>query len=263
MKMERTDVAILVNSTPKYYFILNFFFGMLRRYAPNLKWPVYFATEVPEDPVCALLKGKYGVNILTIPSSAAGFLESRWAALQMLSQYTYCLPLQDDFILEATMDSTAIRGILDFMDFYPDVASARLMPCPGPVATDPDVIPNWKLLTRNDTYAFVFQATLWRTADCLKWYEHICRLLEAQAPKAITDPVERRRLEISQNIAENFQGQSEFWKLFDQGSRHLAWIRRGEQPNAVYLSPFPYRPTAIVRGNYETWAQELAKREGF
>ena len=44
-RMDRTDVAILVNSTPAYYYILPLFFTMLRRYAPDLEWPVYLATE--------------------------------------------------------------------------------------------------------------------------------------------------------------------------------------------------------------------------
>jgi hypothetical protein len=30
----------------------------------------------------------------------------------------------------------------------------------------------------------------------------------------------------------------------------------------VYLSPWPYRPTAIVQGRLEPWAAELGKREG-
>jgi hypothetical protein len=30
----------------------------------------------------------------------------------------------------------------------------------------------------------------------------------------------------------------------------------------VYLSPWPYRPTAIVHGRLEPWAAELGLREG-
>jgi hypothetical protein len=47
------------------------------------------------------------------------------------------------------------------------------------------------------------------------------------------------------------------------GNIHLAWPREGAHPNAVYLCPWPYRPTAVVRGLFESWANELAKREGF
>jgi hypothetical protein len=262
--MDRTDVAVLVNSTPAYYYILPFFFGMLRRYAPNLKWAVFLATEVPNDPMCIRMRDEHGVQLLTIPTSDAGFLESRRAALEQLGKYKYCFPLQDDFILEAAMDADAITAVLDMLDFNMNFVSARLMPCPGPIASDPDVAPGWKLLTRADPYGFVFQATLWKTEACLKWYMHICNALEAAAPKAFTEPGLRRQIEISQNIAENSQGQSEFWGLTERARwQHIAWVRKGPQPNAVYLSPFPCRPTAIVRGYFEEWAKELARREGF
>jgi hypothetical protein len=29
------------------------------------------------------------------------------------------------------------------------------------------------------------------------------------------------------------------------------------------LCPWPYRPTAIVKGRLEPWAEELGRREGF
>jgi hypothetical protein len=65
--MDRTDVVILVNSTPKYYYILELFFGMLRRYAADLKWDIVLATEMPNHPECKLVEKKYGVKILQIP----------------------------------------------------------------------------------------------------------------------------------------------------------------------------------------------------
>jgi hypothetical protein len=34
-------------------------------------------------------------------------------------------------------------------------------------------------------------------------------------------------------------------------------------PNAVMLSPFPYRPTAVEKGKVGEWVYEFAKREGF
>jgi hypothetical protein len=52
--MDRTDVAILVNSTPTYYYILPLFFTMLRRYAPDLQWPIYLATEELDHEVIRL-----------------------------------------------------------------------------------------------------------------------------------------------------------------------------------------------------------------
>ena len=43
---------------------------------------------------------------------------------------------------------------------------------------------------------------------------------------------------------------------------HLAWPRTGSWSNAVYLCPWPYRPTAVTRGNLEPFAKELFQREG-
>ena len=96
----------------------------------------------------------------------------------------------------------------------------------------------------------------------MKWYEHIVGILELMAPKATSTPSKRREVELTQNIAENGLGQTEFWKWTEErGEHHLAWVRKGAWPNAVYLSPFPYRPTAIVRGSVEPWVYELLKRE--
>jgi hypothetical protein len=65
------------------------------------------------------------------------------------------------------------------------------------------------------------------------------------------------------NFAENADGQRFFWKFSHaRGDVHLAWVRAGPWSNAVYLSPWPYRPTAIVQGKLEPWAAELGKREG-
>ena len=64
--MNTNNVAYLINSTPKYYYILELHLVLLRRYAPNLKWPVYLATEEPDHPVCKLLQEKYEVEILVL-----------------------------------------------------------------------------------------------------------------------------------------------------------------------------------------------------
>lgn len=265
--MERDDVCILLNSTPKYFFLLPFNIALIRRYAPTCQWTIYFATEVPDHPLCAELVETYGVRILSLPPEHAGFLESRRAALEQLREkHTYCLPLQEDFLLEQPMNDLELTRLLGTMDADPRIASARLMPCPGPDARDEThpVLTNWKVLTAsNDSMGFVFQATLWRTAACHEWYETICKELERIAPVRTTDPKQRKYLEITANLAENARGQAKFWDWSrKQEHTHIAWIRRGPWPNAVYLSPFPYRPTAVVRGTLEEWAIELGRREG-
>lgn len=262
--MERTDVVILVNSTPKYYYILEFFFGMLRRYAPDLKWDLVFATEERNHPVCKRLEQKYNVQILDIPVESSGFLNSRCKALQMLvGKYAYCLPLQDDFILEGSMNAFVIEKLFDYFAADPKLVSARLMPCPGPVSQEL-VYPFWAPIGRNDEYKFVFQATLWKTEACLEWYSRICGVLDIMAPVDTTHASRRFQIELKENIAENRIGQDVFSEWSEErGYKHIAWIRKGPWSNAVYLCPFPYRPTAIVRGKLEGWAEDLAKREGF
>ena len=242
--------------------------GMLKRYAPDLRWPIIFATELPDHLISKELR-ELGVRILQLDKDNSGFLESRLVSLKALeSEFKYCLPLQDDFILEGAMNAIAIRHLLYIMDENFDIVSARLMPCPGPKgSSDLNCIelPDWRYLSNKvDTYGFVFQATLWSLNPCIKWYSEIIQVLDEIAPKRSFTASQRNHQEVRVNLAENAQGQSIFWKMSTiAGYKHIAWIRKGVQPNAVYLSPFPYRPTAIVHGKLEDWAKELAKREGF
>lgn len=260
LRMENT--VYLVNSTPKYYFMLPLHFALLRRYAPHWKGGVVLATEEPEHPICQKVHKEYGVELLRILEEDAGFLDSRRAALRLLQKralYDTVLPMQEDFLLDRSPD----WGALDVAEqtLHRGVASVRLMPCPGPAG---DGLGDWIPVTPTaDTYGFTFQATLWRLDSCLAWYERICDELERKCPRARTDPKKRVQVEVGSNLAENAEGQGYFWEMSaERGETHVGWKRRGPQPNAVYLSPWPYRPTAIVRGAVEGWASELARREG-
>jgi len=266
--MDRDDCVLFVNSTPAYYYILPLFFRLLRRYAPSLKWAVILATEEPWHPVCQEVSKKFGVELLTIPQASKGFLESRLATLEhLLSRFTYCFPLQEDFLLEMPMDRDAFVALFSALDRNPLVASARCMPCPGPSVKAPvhSEFPGWKTLGKTtDQYGFTFQATLWRTVAAAEWYGQICATLDGICSKEAENAAARRKtIELTENLAENPNGQHEFWAWSaEKNYEHLAFERAGPQPNAVYLSPFPYRPTAIVRGRLEPWAEELARREG-
>lgn len=77
----------------------------------------------------------------------------------------------------------------------------------------------------------------------------------------VIPPGSQNKLAIKVNIAEIMRGQEILFSL-GKGKIHLAWPREGSHPNAVYLCPWPYRPTAVVRGNLESWAVDLANREG-
>jgi hypothetical protein len=247
--------AYLVNSTPKYYGLLALHFTLIKRYAPLLTMPLFLATEEPEHPVCRQLTAM-GVEIIPLAKTDAGFLDSRRAALEALrGRYDYVLPMQEDFLLDRTPDYTAIEAALDLLKEH---TSVRLMPCPGPGGLQLGNGP-WARIAHNDTYAFTFQATVWRLEDCYGWYRALCEKLELEWPKATTPEEKRRHVEIRGNFAENAEGQRFFWEVCK--GTHIGWRRAGPWSNAVYLSPWPYRPTAIVQGKLEAWALELGKRE--
>jgi hypothetical protein len=260
--------AYLVNSTPKYYYMLPLHFALVRRYADFIPFTLILATEEPDHPICQEVAKEYGVELLTLKPAEAGFLDSRAAALRALAltgRFLYVLPMQEDFLLDRTPDITYIVEAISILQGADGViASTRLMPCPGAKGPVFKSMKSWGgLLPEKDEYGFTFQATLWRLEDCCAWYTALCEKLEEDYPLASTSPDRRKQIEVSINYAENAEGQRFFWKFFKERRQvHLGWIRRGAWSNAVYLSPWPYRPTAIVKGRLEPWAAELAQREG-
>lgn len=262
--MDRSDVCYLLNSTPKYFYLLPLHMALLRRYA-NIKWPVYLATEDIDNPVCEVLRRDYDVKILALSLEESGFLESRAAAVRLLpSEIRYVLPMQEDFLLERDVKKDAIEESIRMMDSFPAIGSMRWMPCPGPVTGDSDFGQaggHWAPITEKDTFRFTYQATLWRREIMQEWFTLLLEQFELDYPEQISYK-ERMALQIRSNYAENARGQNYFTRWLGHLS-HLAWIRVHKAPNAVYLSPWPYRPTAVTNGRLEAWAVELAKREGF
>jgi len=262
--MEMDQVAYLVNSTPNYYYLLPLHFTLVKRYAPFMEH-LFLATEVPDHPVCEEVK-EMGVTL--IPLKRSGFLDSRADALQQLSlsgKFRYVLPVQEDFLLDRIPDLGAlVEAQMIMEDSKGVIASTRLMPSPGPRGPAFSCRPSWFGLTSaTDAYGFTFQATLWSVDACCAWYTALTEKLEAEWPVATTPPQQRTHIEVRGNFAENAAGQQFFWKFFkERGQAHLGWARAGPWPNAVYLSPWPYRPTAIVHGRLEPWAAELGLREG-
>lgn len=265
-------VAYLVNSTPSCYYMLPVHFALVRRYAPFMK-NLFLATEVPEHPICLAVAAEYAVELIPLKMRDEGFLESRRAALLALKdRFQFVLPVQEDFLLERSADEEAMLEALKILtEMSADIVSARLMPCPGPkggalAAASFEPHDRWAFLSeKTDEYGFTFQATLWNIKACYTWYNAVCERLEDAYPLSSTNPELRRHIEIRANFAENAEGQRFFWKIFssnDYDALHIAWRRAGPWSNAVYLSPWPYRPTAIVQGRLEPWAQELAAREG-
>lgn len=252
--MERSDIAYLINSYPNYYYILDLHLGLLRRYASSCKWPIYFATEEPEHKISIMLKDKYGVNILILEKENSSFLTSRKRALELLPEnIKYVMPMQEDFLLERYIDTNSIEESIKILDEEEKIFCVRYMPCPGPHKDNISYRSKWKHISDKDTYRFCFQASLWKRNECQEWYSAICDEVTKRG---------RKELELKMNIAENEIGQSLFLSLFNNKST-IAYIREHKEPNAVYMCPWPYRPTAIIKGVLQPFAIELGQREGF
>lgn len=258
--MERTDCAIVVNTCPKYFYLLEVHFALLRRYAPMLKWPVYLATEKPDNFLIQRLKHTYNLNIIPLADKDSDFFESRVAAMKALPpEVRYVLPLQEDFLLERPgVDATALTNALEILDVDENVLSLRLMPCPGSSAKE-GYWGQWKKLLGNDMI-FSYQATIWRREVYTNYLTGLIQQRVQFYPDL--EPSRYNWYAVTTNPAETFPGLHLLKLMFPNGI-HLCWPRVGAWANAVYQCPWPYRPTAVVKGRLETWAQELAQREGF
>ena len=249
--MDRTDCAYLINTTPKYFYLLPLHIALIERYAPNLKWPIYVATEAPE----LLPTMPQHVKIITLALSQEGFLESREAAVAALPEsIKYVFPMQEDFLLEGRPMVQEISQAFDALDAT-EIVSVRLMPCPGPKGPGPKgsahLIP---LDFEIDSIVFTYQATIWKRSPYQTFMNTLLHKLEGKTQ------AQKNQIAIKVNIAENADGQR-ILRTFPW--KHLAFAREHPHPNAVYLCPWPYRPTAVVRGLLEPWASELGQREGF
>lgn len=264
--MERSDIAYVVNSTPKYFYLLPLHFCLLRRYCPKLQWPVYLATEVPNDPIIQEVSKTYNVTILELNTADQWFLESRLATAKALpEQIKYILPIQEDFLLQNRPDIEALIEALAILDIDPNVASIRLMPCPGP-QTDSQQYSNSKYKILEEPFLHTYQATLWRRSVYLDFFRLLVELPESMysqsIPKNLQGWQRKKYIQVDFNLAENYLGQEIFRKLTETMVL-LAYPRAHPRPNAVYLCPWPYRPTAVEKGKVGEWVYEFALREGF
>jgi hypothetical protein len=264
--MNRQDVGYFVNSTQRYFYLLPLHFTLVKRYAKNLMWPMFMVTETPEHPTIQDLSANYGVHILPIQDSEKFFLESRVAACMYLPpEIKYVFPIQEDFLLGGRIQEDAIEEACRIMDEDPEVVSVRLMPCPGPKEGSAKYKSSQYMIL-NETFMFTFQATLWRRETYLLYMNALIEMPEQMfrltIPGNIKDENQRKKfIQVDFNIAENSFGQRKFKELF--GSKiHLGWPRAHPNGNAVMLSPWPYRPTAVEKGKVGEWVHEFARREG-
>jgi hypothetical protein len=222
-----------------------------------MNWPIYLATEEPEHPMCKLLEEKYNVKLLVLEKMYDSFLNSRKRALELLPEsIKYVLPMQEDFLLERYIDLETVKESIEILDSHKNIFCIRYMPCPGPNEKNQNFNEKFRYFnTKHDFYMFSFQASLWKKDECLRFYTEICNKVDSY------DVSNRVQLEVRNNIAENIDGQTLFNNLFNN-SFVLGYKRLHSFPNAVYASPWPYRPTAIIKGVLQPFAKELAEREG-
>jgi predicted Rdx family selenoprotein len=243
--MDRIDCAYLINTTPKYFYLLPLHIALLQRYA-SMAWPIYIATEAPELLPCL----PPDIKILRLPMEAEGFLDSRAEATRLLPpEIKYVFPMQEDFLLEGRPMAQEIASAFEALE---EVDSVRLMPCPGPKG--PVFYNEFKVLDFAIEMVFTYQATLWKREAYGTFMNTLLHRLKGKSQ------AEKNRIGIKINIAENVDGQA---ILRDLGGIHLSVIRQYPHPNAVYLCPWPYRPTAVVQGVLQPWAIDLGEREGF
>ena len=260
--MDRKDVAVLINTCPKYFYLLEACFGLLRRYGSCLGWPVYLATEYPNDLTIQKVCGKYNVQIIELFEADSAFLQSRAKAVSLLPpEIKYIFPLQEDFLLERPgVNQGALTRALNLFDENPQIASFRLMPCPGSASHD-IVWGEWNKLSSDDLQ-FSYQATLWRRELYLDYMNCLIREGQRLHPDMDYCSAEWNSYCVQTNPAETFAGLL-MLKRIAPSVVHLCWPRKASWANAVYWCPWPYRPTAIVQGVLQPWARELMTREGF
>lgn len=266
--MLNQNTCVLINSCSKYSYILHPFFTMLRRWWPDCYYPIYLAC----DGDITEYKEQYKINIIE-QEEDYGFVEGRLDALEKLKKYQFVIMLQDDFIIERYVDSKTLAKLASIMkDSYKEedatkhIACIRLMPCPGPEGKEH---PNGLREIEGACWCkFSFQASIWNRKYYIRFFTDIIESVKKNlyqshyrklADEIINDKKYWLKLWIKNNIAEGRYGANftlKYPEIF------LGVIRDGPQSNAVYRSPIPYRPTAIVRGKLEDWAIELFKREG-
>ena len=70
-------VAYVINTTPKYFYLLKLHITLLKRYAAELEWPIYIATEEQNHPTILALKEEFHyITIIPLQAQDAGFFES-------------------------------------------------------------------------------------------------------------------------------------------------------------------------------------------
>ena len=248
-------MCVLINSCKKYNYLALAACKLIKRYAPDLKWPVYFATGGLTDEQKEDVLGLGFTYMEQSDNENADFIESRLYALRLLQKdYAFVLLLQDDFFLDRQPDYVALDKTVAMMTENPAVVCTRLMPCPGPTGSE---WLSWREIVVDPYCYFSFQAGIWSTGWLITFFEGVVR--KSQGLFGKYPQYSRNQFWLLVNPCETEVGTDVAVEL---GGRFVGWPRVGRWSNAVYLSPWPYRPTAVEKGVLQPWASEMLKREG-
>ena len=123
--------AYLINTTPKYFYLIPLHLTLLKRYARSMKWPVYLATEVPEHPIIQNCVSQFNLQVIPLTPDQESFLDSRAVACQKLPpEIKYIFPIQEDFLLEGRPMWQVFENAFSLFEKDDSIQSFRMMPCP-------------------------------------------------------------------------------------------------------------------------------------
>jgi hypothetical protein len=248
------SVCILINSCPKYNYLAVICCRLIRRYAPLLTWTLVLATTGLSSAETQLLE-TLNVRIMNqTEEENLDFIESRCVALRILQkEYSFVLLLQDDFFLDREPMYKVLDSAIQFLQENPAYVCVRLMPCPGPTGIE---VGEWKKIEQGQ-YVFSFQAGIWSCKWLLEFFEEMIDISITDFPKYKCN---KNHYWLVVNPCETFVGADICRKLEYNA---VGFPRAGPWSNAVFLSPWSYRPTAVEKGVLQPWAKEMILRENF
>lgn len=253
-----SSVCILINTCPKYNDIAIASCVLIRRYASSLEWPIFLASSsLKQFHITALEILKIHVIEQTVQENA-DFIKSRIHALDKLKEFNNVLLLQEDFLLDRAPMYSALDEAVRILQEDASVKCVRLMPCPAPTGlpyNNGQTTNPWSIIDPTQKAYFSFQAAIWNIEWLGIFFERL--LLDFQK---IEGKISANEYWLLVNPAEKTVGME---IALDIGGKFIGYERKGNWPNAVFLSPWPYRPTAVEKGNIQSWASDFFEREGF
>ena len=234
-KIIDSNTCIVISSTSKYSFIWDTFFNLLVKNWKNLEFPIYFLSTGESK----YLVEKFDINVYEVKKDI-GFLEGyKYILDQVKERHNYGIILQDDFLIEKPVNNDLIKKYIEILNENKEVGFIRTMPCPGPKGQKIN-FGDIELgeINKLEDYSFSYQSTIWNINYFLEFSN-----IQNSSPW-ISEITLAKKMRSDKS-----------------GKKLLGFIRPFKESNAVYESPIPYRPTAIVKGKLQDWAKKLLVRE--